>query len=465
MLKPKYTLRKFILVLTPLALLLCGCPKRAEYARPALPVPESWASPSAAGEGAAATLAPDIAWEEFFEDGNLRAVVRLALGNNRDLRSAALAIEKAQALYRVQAVARRPVVNAQATGTVSQVPFGDDSYLSQQYSVGLGVTAWELDFFGRVKSLTERALEQYLATEQARAATQVSLVYSVAAAYLNLAADRENLALARRTLEAQQASYDLIRQSRDIGVNSDLDVSQARTQVESARADIAQYEGRLAQDGNALQLLVGAPVPEELLPKDLTGIPAPRELGAGLSSEVLLRRPDILMAEHQLKGYQANIGAARAAYFPRIALTGGTGLVGTALDELFHFGWNFAPQATLPIFDSGTRDANYRAAELDRDMAVAAYEKAIQTAFREVGDELSLRASLTERQAAQEALVEALRDTYRLSETRYDAGMDSYLSVLVAQRALYAAEQQLIAIRLARATNLVALYKALGGGA
>ena len=456
-------MRKTIfLALLPVSLLLCGCPKRAEYSRPALPVPEVWSANTTVAESA--VVPADIAWKEFFTDEKLQTIISMALENNRDLRIAALNIEKAQALYRIQGMELRPTVGATASGNVNQIPFGDDSLLTQQYNVSLGVASWELDFFDRIKSLQSRALEQYLATEQARSATQISLVYSVAAAYLNMAADLENLSLAKSTLETQRDSYDLIRQSRDIGIKSDLDVSQARTQVEAANTDIAQYSGRILQNENALQLLVGAPVPSNLLPKDLSSLPALKELSSGLPSDVLLRRPDILMAEHQLRAYQANIGAARAAYFPRITLTGGMGLVSTALNELFNFGWNFAPQATVPIFDSGARDANYRAAELDRDIAIASYEKAIQAAFREVSDALSLRETLTAQQNAQQALVESLQETHRLSETRYNGGIDSYLSVLVAQRSLYAAEQQLIGIRLARLGNLVALYKVLGGG-
>jgi multidrug efflux system outer membrane protein len=330
------------------------------------------------------------------------------------------------------------------------------------------VTSWELDLFGRVRSLKSAALEQYLASEQARTATQISLVGAVASSYLTLAADRDNLRLAEETLKAQQASYDLILRTRNAGMASDLDVRQSQSQVEAARVDIARYTGLVAQDENALNLLVGSPVAADLLPSELGSDSSLKDISAGLPSEVLLNRPDILTAEHQLKAAYANIGAARAAFFPRIALTGGGGLLSSALSELFSpraRTWMFSPQAVLPIFDSGARKANLKIAQVDRDLAVAEYEKAIQTAFREVSDSLVLRGKLLEQENAQAALVKSLDDTYRLSDTRYKAGIDSYLSVLVAQRALYGAQQVLISVRQYRLSNLVNLYKVLGGGA
>jgi multidrug efflux system outer membrane protein len=344
----------------------------------------------------------------------------------------------------------------------------DHAETVSQIRVGLVTASWELDLFGRIRSLKSAALEQYLATEQARSATQISLVSAIANSYLLLAADREGLKLAQVTFDAQQASYQLIRSTRDAGIASDLDLRQAESQVEAARVDIARYSGQAALDENALNLLVGAPVPAGMLSDDLGRIGDLKDVSAGLPSDVLLLRPDILAAEHQLKAASANIGAARAAFFPRITLTAAAGIVSGDLTNLFKPAagtWEFAPQVTLPIFDSGARQAGYRAAEVDRDVAIAEYERAIQTAFKEVSDSLNLRTTLVAQQNAQQSLVNALDETYRLSEARYKGGIDSYLSVLVFQRALYAAQQQLVGVRLARLSNLVTLYKVLGGGA
>ena len=286
--------------------------------------------------------------------------------------------------------------------------------------------------------------------------------------YLALAADRDRLRLARETLETQQASYDLIKQSRDFGMASDLDLRQAESQVDAARVDIARYTGQVALDENALTLLVGSAVPAQLLPNALGADNMLKDISAGLPSEVLLKRPDILSTEHQLKAAYANIGAARAAFFPRITLTAGGGTMSPDFTGLFQGGtgtWSFAPQIIAPIFTGGSLRANYKAAQVERDIAVADYEQAIQSAFREVSDALTLRTRLAEQQSAQQALVNALEESYRLSEARYNAGIDSYLSVLVSQRAMYVSQQGLVSLRQARLSNLVTLYKALGGGA
>jgi len=293
-------------------------------------------------------------------------------------------------------------------------------------------------------------------------------VAAVANTYLALAADRENLRLAQVTLDAQKASYELILRTSQVGIASDLDVRQAQTQVDAARVDIARYSGQVALDENALNLLVGTPVTAGMLSDDLGKVGALKDVAAGLPSDVLLRRPDILAAEHQLKAASANIGAARAAFFPRISLTAAAGITSSDLTNLFKPAagtWNFAPQAALPIFDYGARQAGLKVAKVDRDMAIAEYEKAIQAAFSEVSDALNLRTTLVDQQNALQSLVNSLEETYRLSEARYKGGIDSYLSVLVAQRSLYAAQQQLVGVRLARLSNLVTLYKVLGGGA
>jgi multidrug efflux system outer membrane protein len=464
-------------------LCLSGCTLSPKYSQPKIPVPPDWQSGAADKETqtmAGAPAAAELKWREFFTDEKLRQVIGMALKNNRDLRMATLNVERVQAQYRIQRAQQYPNINASGSGDLYRVPqelalaglppglpITGRAYTSEQYNVGLGAASWELDLFGRVRSLKRQALEQYLATEQARSAAQISLVAAVAGSYLTLAADRDNLQLAQATLNSQQASYQLILSRRDRGIGSDLDLRQAQSQVESAQVDIFRYTGQVTLDENALNLLVGAPVPASLLPSELGSDRALKDIAAGLPSEVLLRRPDILMAEHQLKAAYANIGAARAAFFPQITLTGSGGLISGRLSDLFEGSartWTFAPQVVMPIFDAGTRKANLRIARVDRDSAIAEYEKAIQTAFRETSDSLSQRTSLMEQQNAQQALVNTLEETYLLSEARYKAGVDSYLSVLVAQRSLYGSQQALVSLRMARLGNLVTLYKVLGGG-
>ncbi len=451
---------------------LAGCSLAPTYTRPAPPVPSEW--PTGPAYKAAVERideVADIGWREFYADERLQKVMELALANNRDLRVAASNIERAQALYRVQRAQLFPVVDVSAGRSEQRVPAGisqtGETMTVRQYYIDLGTTAWELDFFGRIRSLKESALERYLATEQALLSARISLLAEVANVYLTYAADRENLKLARSTLEAREAAYKLIERRFDVGAASALDLRQAQTALETARVDVARYTGQVALDENALRLLVGSTVPAELLPGELDKIALPRDISPGLSSEVLLRRPDILQSENLLRAANANIGAARAAFFPRVTLTTSISTISPDLSGLFRAGssaWFFAPQLDLPIFDAGSRRANLRAVQADRDIFLAQYEKAIQVAFREVVDALAQRGTVGEQIAAQESLVEASKDTYRLSDARYTKGIDSYLGVLDAQRSLYAAQQGLIALRLARLTNLVTLYKVLGGG-
>lgn len=458
--------RILILTLSTATLWLSGCMQREAYKRPAPPVPQAWSD--GAGQAPDGLVPAATAWRDFFTDDNLRSIIELSLANNRDLRVAALKVERVRTMYGMATL--YPIVSAVGSREFSRLPdkmaSSGESQISEQH-VNLGSAAWELDFFGRIRNLKTQVLEQYLASEQARAAAQMSLVAAVADTYLALAAGRENLRLAEETLETQQATYELIRQTREAGMASDLELRQAESQVEAARTDIARYSAQLALYENALDLLAGTTVPRNLLPKELEPDRVLKEIAAGIPSDVLLRRPDILAAEHQLRAAYANIGAARAALFPRISLTAGLGFMSKDLSDLYRFGartWNFAPQATLPIFDPLTR-RSVDLAKVDRDVAVAEYEKAIQTAFREVSDALSQRSRLLEQERAQRALVDSLAETYRLSEARYKSGIDSYLSVLVAQRSLYGAQQGLIGLRLARLSNVITLYKVLGGGA
>ena len=459
------------------ALLAAGCTLMPKYERPASPAPAAWAGGKAPEAGpsspAAAPAADALRWQDFFTDARLKSVIELALANNRDLRVAALNIEKARALYRIQRADLYPTIGVEAAGSKTRVPEkivaaeGGTVGTLAQYSVQVGLASWELDFFGRIRSLNAAALQRYFATEEARRAAQTSLVAGVAAGYLALAADGENLRLAEVTLEAQTSSYDLIRATRDAGIASDLDLAQSRSQVEAARVNVAAYTGAVAVDRNALELLAGAPVPPELLPGRFGAVTDTKGVSAGLPSDVLLRRPDILAAEHLLRSANANIGAARANFFPRISLTASVGTLGPQLSDLFTAGtktWTFAPQILAPLFASGSLIAQLKVSEIDRSIAVAQYEKAIQVAFAEVSDALTLRTTLVAQREAQEALVAALDETLRLSDARYQAGLDSYLGVLVAQQALFNAQKGEVSVRLAEQANLVVLYKVLGGG-
>jgi len=465
--------KDFSPLLIGMVALFGGCTLTPEYTRPAPPVPADWPTGAAYQETKPATSAPtaaDLPWREFFTDGRLQEIISIALDNNRDLRLAALRVERARAIYGIQRAELLPTINAVGIGSKNRVPADLSSTGSattnERYDVQLGMSAWEIDFFGRIRSLRDRALEEYLATDQARRSAQILLVSAVANTCLTLAADRENLKIATATLEAQEATYKMIRKQYDLGIVSELDLRLAQGQVDAARVDVARWTQVAAQDENALNLLAGAPLPPALLPVDLSGIAPPRDVSAGLSSEILLQRPDVLAAEHLLKAANANIGAARAAFFPRISLTAAIGTASADLSGLFKSGsgtWMFVPQIVVPIFDARTWSA-YDVTKADREIAVAQYEKAIQTAFREVTNALAVRGTAEQQIAAQQSLVEALAEAYRLSEVRYTLGLDSYLGVLVAQRALYGAQQGLIALNLARIANQVTLYQVLGGG-
>jgi multidrug efflux system outer membrane protein len=454
------------------ATLLGACSMIPVFERPAAPVPASFPQAQPTEAAAVAPLADTIAWRDYFADERLRKVIALALDNNRDLRVAALNIERARAQYGIQRADLFPSIAVSGGQNAQRVP-GDlsmsgDSTVSRQYSANLGFASYELDFFGRVRSLEEQALQTYLGTEDARRSAQISLVAEVANAWLRLAADRERLALAKRTQQTRQESLDLVRRSFELGAVSALDVHQADTLLQSARSDAARFETVVAQDQNALAQLVGSDVPDALLPDGLElAVATVAELPAGVPSEVLARRPDIVQAERALLAANASIGAARAAFFPRITLTASAGTASSTLDGLFEGGsgaWSFVPQLRLPIFEAGRLQASLDVAEIQRDINVAQYEKAIQSAFREVADGLAERATVTERVDARRKQVAATQNSLKLSDARYRGGVDSYLSLLDAQRSLYAAEQELIAVRLADATNRVALYKALGGG-
>ncbi len=454
------------------AVLLSGCTLTPKYTRPEAPIPADWPSGPAYQKTPAAPeaqAAADLKWREFFTDERLRQVIATALENNRDLRVAALNVERARALYRIQRAELYPTLEADAIARKERARISGAGSLStiEQYSVNLGVTAWEIDFFGRIRSLEKRALEEYFATEQARRSAQILLISEIANAYLTLAADRENLKLAQSTLKTQQEAYHLISRRFEVGLAPELDLRQVQTRVDAARVDVAQFTELAAQDENALNLLAGSPVPAKLLPAELSAVKPLPDAAPGTPSEVLLTRPDILQAEHVLKAANANIGAARAAFFPRVSLTTAAGTASGELSGLFQTGsfiWSYAPRIVLPIFDARIW-SGLAATKVEREIVLAQYERAIQGAFREVADALARKGTLGDQMEAQQSLLDATAKTYRLSTARYEKGIDIYLNVLDAQRSLYSAQQGLIAIRLAKLANQVRLYAVLGGGA
>ena len=456
------------LSLMSLALLLGGCASMAPpYERPAAPVAASFPErrPPAAAAGASATQpAADIDWQQFFTDPRLKKLIELSLQNNRDLRVAVLNIERVRAQYQVQRSEQFPTLQLGATGLYQ--PNADGQGNRSFYTAGLNVTGYELDLFGRVRSLTDAALQQYFASEEARKAAQISLVAAVANTYLTLLADDAQLDAARKTLDSREQGFKLLKLKFDNGALSDYDLAQAVTLVEGARAAVALLQRQRLQNQNALVLLVGQPLPADLpppLPLESQGLLA--ELPAGLPSALLERRPDVRQAENQLRAANANIGAAKAAFFPRITLTGQVGLASADLGDLFSYSaWQFAPRITLPIFDAGANQANLELSQANRDIAVAQYERAIQVAFREVADALAGRATYGEQLRAQQAQTAAEQKRSDLAELRFRNGISSFLDVLDAQRALFQTQQATIVVQAAQQQNLVTLYKVLGGG-
>jgi multidrug efflux system outer membrane protein len=459
------------------ALLVSGCIDLAPaYHRPANPAPARFPAGPAY---APAQPAPVVGWRAFFSDPKLKTVIDTAITNNRDLRIAVANIAIARAQYHVQRAALFPTVGANLSATYGQTPTsvvqglaaapGQPSEVNQRlYSATVGVSAWQLDLFGKVRDLSRAAQEQYFASRQARDATQITLVGEVAGDYLTLGADRSLLGIARATLTSGDASLDLTTKRLNAGVASGLDVAQAQTIVQQARFDVARLTTQVAQDRNALELVVGAPVADDLLPAGADAqVVMLAHLPGAVSSQVLLGRPDVLQAEDTLRAANANIGAARAAYFPTISLTGSGGFTSLALSSLFTgpaATWSFIPQISQTIFDGGARRGNLDLARAQKELDVAQYEKAIQTAFRETADALAQRGTIEEQLAAQGALVAANRQALALAQARYERGADTYLNVLIAQRSYYSARQTLVAAELARQVNMVTLYGALGGG-
>ena len=473
---PKRLLSLSLLSAGVLLMLSAGCSMIPTYQRPAAPVATDWpAFGAAVANPASASTVPvaaDIEWQSFFSDPQLRSLIDASLRNNRDLRVAVLNIEQARAQFQIRRADQFPSIGAAVSG--SRVPGRNskgDSFISSTYTAGLAVTAYEIDFFGRVASLKEQALAQYLATEEGRKTTQIGLISNVANTYLSLLADEELLAITRQTLVTREESFRLSKLRFDNGVTSELELRQAESLSEAARVALAQQVRQRALNQNALTLLVGQPLTGELalLPdnKTLANTPLMRDVPAGLPSDLLVRRPDIRQSEKLLIAANANIGAARAAFFPRISLTANIGSASSHLTDLFKsgsYGWSLAPQLLLPIFDAGRNTAGLGSANAGRDIAIAQYEKSIQNAFKEVADALAARATLGEQFRAQQAQVNAESTRFKLADLRYQNGISSYLDVLDAQRSLFSVQQSLVQTRLAQLQSQVTLYKTLGGG-
>lgn len=452
-------MKRALLTLTSAAA-LSACNMAPHYVRPAPPVPASFPSgpayaPVMAGEQ------PGLPWTTLIGDPRLKTVIERALANNRNLRVALANVQSARAQYRVQRAAQLPIVTGAAAASFSR----QNDNRQNSYSADVGFSAFEIDLFGRVKNLSEAALETYLATEESARSTRITLIAETASAYATLAADQALLALSRQTLASAERTLALTRSLNGAGLKGALDVHQAETTVEQAHSDIAANVTQVAQDRNALDLLVGAPVEDALLPPSLESLTASiARTPAGLSSDVLLQRPDVLQAEHQLKAANADIGAARAAMFPKISLTAAIGVASSALSSLFTgggFAWSAAPSASMPIFDGAAR-GNLEYSKAQRDLYLAQYEKAIQTAFQEVSDALAREGTIDDQQVAQQRLVLASQRSYTLAEERYRAGIDTFLNSLTSQRSLYSAQKSAIATNLALVQNRILLYRVIG---
>lgn len=455
---------------------LSACNVAPKYEQPPLAVPDTISARAGAPIAANETGLAFAQAQNWIRDAQLREVVALAISHNRDLRVAVENIEKARAQYGITRADLLPTVNAQAQGsrsrTAEDLSSSGRANIASQYTAQLGFTSYEIDFWGRVRNLNEAALQAFLQSENNQANVQIALVAEVSNAWLTLAADLARLQLARDTLAAREKSYELTKRIFDIGSTSGLVLAQNLSTVETARGDVAAFTSQVERSRNALQLLVGGPVSESLLPTRSTltmqggEATALLQVPESLPSTLLLQRPDLQASEHNLRAMNANVGAARAAMFPTISLTSSVGTASNELSGLFGSGnstWSFVPQIRLPIFDSGRLRAGLEVAEANQRIALAQYDKAVQTAFKEVADVLADRAQWAERLRAQEAMVQATQKAFDLSEARFQAGVDNYLTVLDAQRSLYAAQQTLLTLRLAEQINRVTLWKVLGG--
>ncbi len=461
-------------LILPIVLALSACSLAPTLVKPDLPVPAAYTTSAAAAAPASRAHAADLGWRSMFGDRRLQRLIELALENNRDLRIATLNVEAARAQYGIQRAARPPSVDATLSGSRQRTPANADldpavpESIQKQVGLGIGISSFEIDLFGRIKSLSDAAFARYLATDEGRRAAQITLVGAVADAYFAERAAFEQRALAEHTLADWQQSLDLARRLKEAHQASGLDIAQAEGQVASADADLEARSRAVEQARNALRLLVGRELPADLPePMPLNQQPVITQLPAGLPSELLFRRPDILQAEQSLVAANADIGAARAAFFPRLSLTTSLGFISPAMGSLFdgdHRTWAFSPQVTVPLFQGGRLRSELRLAEVRKSSAIAEYERAIQVAFKEVADGLAGQETFGRQINAQTRVVVSAERRTTLSNLRYRAGVEGRLELLDSQRQLYAARQTLLDLRLAEFSNSVALYKALGGG-
>ncbi|MCB2215531.1 efflux transporter outer membrane subunit [Desulfofustis glycolicus] len=470
------TSRNLSALIAIFGLLLGGCSLTPSYQRPDLPVADNLIGSSAGSStaepapGQTGTIA-DLGWRTYFPDPTLQRLIDQALAANRDLRISALNIAAYQAQYRIQRAALLPGVDGDASAARQRTLVGNTHATGNLFQVKVGLAAYELDFFGRLRSLEDKALENYLAMEQNHRSALINLIAEVAGAYLNLLADRELLAITKDTRRIEEESFELIKQRVKVGIANELALAQARTNLEAVKANLALYQRRVAQDRNYLDLLTGgggattpATADEGLLNGRLIEAETPP---SQLSSRVLLQRPDIMAAEHELKAANADIGAARAAFFPAISLTANAGLISTELDSLFNGDsgmWLFSPAIRLPIFTGGRLEAQLDVAQIRKDISIARYEKAIQVAFKETADSLVAVTTYRDQMIAQQANLEASQDYHAIASQRYEQGLDSFLTLLDAQRSLYGARQNFLSLKLAQLINQITLYKVLGGG-
>lgn len=446
-----------------------------EYLRPALPVAENFAgvddSRIPSSEEQQLRQISELGWRNVFTDPDLQQLIETALNNNRDLRETALNVEAYQALYRIQRAALLPTVTGEGSWVKQRGLTGTSYSTSEVYSLDIGTTAYELDFYGRIRNLKDQALEQYLALEEINKSATISLVAEVARAYLTWLTDKELLQISEDTRKNEEESYALIEQRVGAGIANELDLAQARTSLENVKANLALYQRQVAQDLHYLSLLTGTSLPPSFLDEaasvSIRDLELLSVMPSELSSTVLLGRPDIMAAEHQLIGANANIGAARAAFFPTVRLTAGAGFISSDLSDLFAGGsgsWLFSPSVSLPIFTAGRLQAQLDVAEIEKEIYVARYENAIQTAFREVSDALVASDTYQDQMRAQRANLVANEDYYTHARDRYEQGVDSFLVLLDAQRSLYTSRQNYLTLNLAQLANQVDLYKVLGGG-
>lgn len=463
------TRKAYAIIAVLFTLSLQGCSFAPQYLRPEMPVADSLPAVRNSGDtGQIDKDGADLGWRDFFTDPALQQLIATALDNNRDLRQSALAVESYQAQYRIQRSALLPSVSGTGSGAKQRAYSGGRHLTAEYSSASVGVTAYELDFFGRIKNLEKNALEQYLAMEEAHRSVRLSLVAEVARAYLTLLADREMLTITEATLKNEEDSYRLVEQRAREGVATQLALAQARIGVETARVNLAIFRRQVGQDLNNLTLLCGASLPmlseEPAALSDRDPFPG---LVVPISSQALLQRPDILAAEHELKGANASIGAARAAFFPSISLTANGGVMSGELSDLFAGSagiWLFSPSITVPIFTAGRLEAQLDVATIRKEISIAKYEKTIQTAFREVADALVALDTYAEQLTAQQANLKANEEYYSTARDRYQEGLDSSLTLLDAQRSLFDARRAYVSLRLAQQVNQVNMYKVLGGG-